>query len=291
MATERSPATDFASATGQIATGVAWLDHHFEACQDEYVAILHAVGLEVGWHVLDAGCGSGSYLPWLADLLGTAGHLAALDLAADNVVTVEARLAARPLPCPVAPQQGSVLALPYPARQFDAVWCANTVQYLADEEVAQALSEFRRVVRPGGLVALMGFDATLARLEPGDPALRWRLVEAVGRSEHRGRALLLANLRRWEQRLWLQRAGLEGVWQRSFPIEMWAPLTPAQRTYLLSLFHYYAAQAEDVGVPADDLPTWRALADASAPRHPLDQADFHWCETHVLTVGRVPATG
>ncbi|HEY7908831.1 MAG TPA: hypothetical protein VIC60_08140, partial [Thermomicrobiales bacterium] len=53
----------YASSTGQLMTGSEWLDVHFEASRPEYEAMLRSVGLQPGWHVLDAGSGSGSYLP------------------------------------------------------------------------------------------------------------------------------------------------------------------------------------------------------------------------------------
>lgn len=282
-------ATDFASSTGQVGTSAAWQDDHFEACRAGYEQIVHAAGFLPDWHVLDAGCGMGNYLPWLAHLVGPGGRLSALDLAPENVATVERRLADWRLPCPAEVRRGTFLALPYPDGHFDALWCANATQYLTDEERDVALLEFRRVVRPGGLVALMGADAALARQGPGDPFLRWRLMEAVRRSAHRGKDLQWVNLHRGEQRLWLRRAGLEEVRQRPFPIEVWAPLAPAQRAFSLASFRYSAAQAEEVEVSEADRRAWRALANPDTPGHPLADPDFHWCETHVLTVGRVLA--
>ncbi len=155
-----------ASSTGQGFTGGAWLDAHFEAARPEYEAQLRAVGIQPGWHVLDAACGSGSFLPWLAELVGPGGSLVALDLAPDNVALVERRVAEWGLPCPVEARTGTVLALPYPDAAFDAAWFANTTQYLTDDELATALAELRRVVRPGGLVAVKEADASAGRLLP-----------------------------------------------------------------------------------------------------------------------------
>src|SRR5262245_14403746 len=90
-----------ASSTGQTFTAVGWLDLHFEASRSEYEAQLRAVGFQPGWRVLDAGCGGGSFLPWLADLVGPGGGLAALDLAPDNIARVQERLAGWGLGLPV----------------------------------------------------------------------------------------------------------------------------------------------------------------------------------------------
>ncbi len=112
--------TTHASSTGQAQTGAAWLDTHFESNRTEYEMQVRAVGIQSGWRVLVAGCGSGSFLPWLADLVGPTGYVAALDLAPDNIAVVEARLADWRLGTPVAAQSGSVLSLPYPDASIES---------------------------------------------------------------------------------------------------------------------------------------------------------------------------
>ena len=74
-----------AASTGLVLTNAALLDVHFEACRPEYEVMLRSVGLQPGWRVLDAGCGSGSYRPLIAEAVGPTGAIAALDLAPENV--------------------------------------------------------------------------------------------------------------------------------------------------------------------------------------------------------------
>lgn len=266
-----------------------WLDVHFAACQPEYEALLRAVGIRPGWRVLDAGCGGGSHLPLLAELAGPTGQIAALDLDPENVAAVRDRLAARVLPCPVAPRQGTLAALPYPDGAFDAVWCANVAQHLDDGALASALAEFRRVVRPGGLVAVKDVDMALWRLAPADPLLiaalsraSLRLGGSAAERETRG------SLRGRALRGWLERAGLEAVWQRTVLIERWQPLRPVERRLWADWLAHPAALAEARGLEPTELTAWRAVADADAPGHPLNRPDCYLCEGQVLAVGRVP---
>ena len=223
-----APIPTHASSTGQALTGGDWLDAHFEASRPEYEAQLRAVGIQAGWRVLDAACGSGSFLPWLAALVGPSGSLTALDLAPDNVALVGRRLAAWRLPCPAEVREGSVLALPYPDAAFDAAWFANTSQYLTDEELATALAELRRVVRPGGLVAVKDHDPTLSRALPAPPGLLLRVIQLAADS---GIAHARGVLRTPTLPTRLRRAGLVRVWQRATLIERAAPLDPATRAY------------------------------------------------------------
>jgi 2-polyprenyl-3-methyl-5-hydroxy-6-metoxy-1,4-benzoquinol methylase len=101
------------SSTGHAMAASNWLDAHFRFAQPEYEAQARMVGIRPGWRVLDAGCGGGSFLPLLAELVGPGGMLTALDLAPENVSTVEALAANGALACPVEAHIGGVTALPF----------------------------------------------------------------------------------------------------------------------------------------------------------------------------------
>src|SRR3954469_7375484 len=132
MATSSGDARSHASSTGQALTGGEWLDVHFESSRPEYEAMFRSVGIQPGWHVLDAGCGSGGFLPLIAEAVGPSGRIAAFDLAPDNIAIVQRRAAEWEDAPPIDARSGSLLDLPYADDAFDAIWCANTTQYLTD---------------------------------------------------------------------------------------------------------------------------------------------------------------
>jgi arsenite methyltransferase len=277
-----------ASASGHALSGAGWLDAHFERSRAIYEAIAQAAGLEAGWRVLDAGCGSGSFLPTLAALVGLTGALTALDYDAENVATAERRVAAAPLACPVAFRQGSVTALPFPDGSFDAVWCANVSQYLTDAEFVAALAECRRVVRPGGLVAFKESDGLSAAYHPLDPAVYARLLDACVRGGlMEGHGVVRATV----MRRWLERAGLAEVWQRLFPEEHWAPLSPAVQASAASYLRFLSEGIEGADIPEGDRAFWRAQGDSSHPDAIVNHPEFYYRTGCVLAVGRVPAAG
>lgn len=133
-------------------------------------------------HALDAGCGTGGFLPLLAERVGAAGRLSAVDMAEEHVAAVSASLRAAPLPCPADVRTGDVTALPFPAHSFDALWSANVTQYLSNAQLAAMLAEARRVVRPGGLVAVKESEITALQSQPAPPTLLWRLIAAVAQA-------------------------------------------------------------------------------------------------------------
>lgn len=277
-----------ATTTGHAQSDVAWLDAHFEQSRTVYEAMARAVGLEPGWRVLDAGCGPGSFLPTLAALVGPRGALTALDLDAENVATAEGRVAASPLACPVAFRQGSVVALPFPDASFDAVWCANVSQYLTDEELVTALAECRRVVCPGGLVAVKEADGLAGCDYPMDMAIWWRALDAMvrqGNAQTRG-VMRAAALRRW-----LERAGLEDVRQQLFPEELWAPLPPTVCETRGTFLRFIASLTEHTDLPEADRAFWRAQADPAHPDALVNHPDYYHRNGYDLAVGRVPAEG
>lgn len=271
------------SSTGHIFAASGWLDAHFEAAQPEYEAMVRSVGFQPGWRVLDAGCGNGSFLPLLAALVGPSGALAALDLAPENVDAVRERIAAWRLPCPVEAEVGGVAALPYPDASFDAVWCANTSQYLGDDELLSVLAEFRRVVHPGGVVAIKDIDGSLMRAPSREPGLIPHLREARARA---GATQAWGAMRGPDLAVWMRRAGFADVSLWTTLVERWPPYRPAEREYLRTLFSTFTGMAEEVDIPQRERDEWahlRGLGDAL-----FEDPDHYYREGHVLAVGRVP---
>ena len=154
------------TSTGHDLSAGQWLDTHFESARPEYEAALRTVGIRAGDTVLDAGCGNGGFLSELCELVGPEGSVTALDLAPENVASVEAAIRAGVLPPTVQSRVGDVLAPPFPDSVFDHVWCANVAQYLTGSEFGRMASEFRRVAKPGASIAIKEFDSTIMQLHP-----------------------------------------------------------------------------------------------------------------------------
>ena len=128
------PSRNIATTSAVHTLGEAsYLDARFLAYQTEYEAILRWVGVENSWRVLDAGCGSGSFLPLMSQLVGSSGKIDAIDLAPENVAFVQAQQEHNAFASPVTAQVGSIVNLPYENDTFDAVWCAAITQYLTDD--------------------------------------------------------------------------------------------------------------------------------------------------------------
>jgi SAM-dependent methyltransferase len=120
--------------------------------------------------VLDAGCGTGGLLAMLAPSL----HPVGLEFS-DTAARRAADKSGAPVVC------GSVNAMPFADASFDAAIAADVLCHVA-VDLAAALIELRRVLRPGG------------RLVVNMPAFAW-LMSAHDRRVHNARRQTAAELR------------------------------------------------------------------------------------------------
>ena len=273
--------------TGQKMVEAGWLDVHYQASQIQYDAMLHAAGLQPGWRVLDAGSGNGCYLPLMSELLGQQGHITAVDLAPENITAIRRRLEVAPPACEVEVVAASVDELPFENNQFDAVWCANTVQYFRAKDLPGLLAEFQRVLKPGGRLLIKEFDDVGVHFGPFDPALKWRLFEKLQNTELLlgAGALFVVDLKSY-----LIDAGFNDARLETFTGDFQHPLTKVQREFLQSALELYYALAQQAGLPESELEQWhRAFGDTHSPAYLLNRADFYFREVHGLASGSAPA--
>lgn len=179
---------------------------------------------------------------------------------------------------------GSVVAVPFPDARFDAIWCSNTMEYLTDADFATALRECRRVVRPGGLVAIKDAAAAIGGQAPADPTVMMRFNIAFSEQHTVGHG----QMRAIETRRWLEAAGLQAVWQRTTLTERWAPLSPVERQFLGHLLGILAEIARGLDLPGGDQAFWAKQRDPLSPEHLINQPDYHSYGAQVVAVGRVP---
>ena len=123
-------------------------DHHwwYSGMRRAALALLRDAVAESGVaSVLDAGCGTGGTTIRLREL---GGPVFGLDFAAAALAPAASRGLAGAL------AQGSVERLPFRDASFDLVTSFEVVYHAGVEDDCQTLHEFRRVLRPGGLLLL-----------------------------------------------------------------------------------------------------------------------------------------
>ena len=138
-------------------------------------AAVESLALPASAEILDAGCGSGRNLEWLA----RSGSVTGLEPAGDSLEAARSRGAGPVL-------EGSIEAIPSEDRSFDLATCFDVIEHVNDRI---ALRELRRVVRPDGLLVVTV------------PAYAWLWSDHDVRNRHR---------RRYTRRTLLEAAGETG---------------------------------------------------------------------------------
>jgi ubiquinone/menaquinone biosynthesis C-methylase UbiE len=115
--------------------------------------------------VLDAGCGSGAMTRLLAQHVPQ-GFATGVDTRPEYLAYAR-RAAAEVGINNIEFKEGNIFNLPFDDNSFDLVWCRYVLQWV--NEPIQAVAEFKRVTRPGGLVVCCHFDGFGVTHYPVDP--------------------------------------------------------------------------------------------------------------------------
>ena len=109
--------------------------------------------LKAGSSLLDAGCGPGTITLGLARSVAP-GKVIGIDVEDSQFEPARAEALREGLS--VEFRKDSVYELPFKAQQFDAVFSHAVLEHLSDP--AAAIAEFRRVLKPGGVIGLRAGD-------------------------------------------------------------------------------------------------------------------------------------
>jgi SAM-dependent methyltransferase len=142
--------------------------------------------------VLDIGCGPGTITADLAELVPD-GQVIGLDIAAGILADASAEAERRRL-TNVSFEVGDTYRLAFADRSFDVVHAHQVLQHLADP--VAALTEMRRVGKPGGVIAARDGDYGGMFWYPPEPGLaQWQdlyrqVARALGGEPDAGRRML-----------------------------------------------------------------------------------------------------
>jgi ubiquinone/menaquinone biosynthesis C-methylase UbiE len=118
---------------------------------DARKALVTLAAAAPGNQVLDTACGTGLVSFEVARAVGSDGHVLGVDLSGGMVVLAERRATEAQL-SNVSFKRMDSERLELPDASYDIVLCALGLMYMPDPE--QALTEMRRVIRPGGRICL-----------------------------------------------------------------------------------------------------------------------------------------
>ena len=164
-----------------IAQDFKQLSAHLEAVAESspiQLAGEHAADLlrlQPGDMSLDAGCGTGSFFPTMANRLGPTGRLVGLDYASAFLDQARCHFSIKRLPTPLTLIAADINAMPFPDGTFASAHCERVLIHVFDPQ--KALAELKRVVRPKGWVVAVEPDLVGWRIDHED-ADAARLISA-----------------------------------------------------------------------------------------------------------------
>jgi len=233
-----------------------------------------------GARVLDAGCGTGEVLRWLAAEVGPDAAVVGIDLA-----TAHAAAARASAPPTALVLQADLLKAPLRSGSLDLIWCMNTINHL-HAPVAGA-RQLASLLRPAGRIALcqssvlpdmyFAWDARLERLV--NEAVRQYYRDRYGVNERDLTAVrsMVGVLRQ---------AQLRNVRAQTFVIERVSPLGAADEAYLVdAIFRNTWGARLQPYLSSGDYDELARLCDPQHPQFALRRPDFHFLQTFTVVVG------
>ncbi|QDU25231.1 Demethylmenaquinone methyltransferase [Anatilimnocola aggregata] len=195
---------------------------------NELRAMLQQLPIAPGMQVLEVAAGDGQFAIWLNELVGTEGKVTAVDISRAWLKEATVKLEDQQADG-VELQQADATQLPFDDASFDFVWCAQSLYSLP--RIGDCLAEMRRVLRPGGTLAILENDSLHHLLLPWPVDLELQIHTAqlrAFRAQSRQPARFYAG--RWLSRL-LRKAGLQRPQERCFASTRQQPLSNMAERY------------------------------------------------------------
>jgi SAM-dependent methyltransferase len=248
--------------------------------EPELRATIAGLNLAPGMRVLDAGCGTGETLGWLAAAVSPGGLAVGVDLSASHLAAARTQQGHDSLLV-----QADVQQPPIADASLDLVWSVNTVHHLGDPLAGTRV--LAALLRKGGRLVLgqssflpdmyFAWDARLERVITEAVHTYYRDRYGISERELTGVRALVGLLRE---------AGLANVSARTLAIERVAPLEPSAQAWLLqAIFRGTWGERLRPYLAAGDYRELTELCDPQHSRFALTRPDFHFLQTLTVAVG------
>jgi SAM-dependent methyltransferase len=248
----------------------------------ELRAVIQELDLRPGMRVLDAGCGTGEALSWLAEAVTPQGAAVGLDLSSAHVAAARGLLASH---ADAAIFQGDLLHAPFASHSFDLVWSINTLNHLHDP--VNGIRALAALTRPHGKLVL-GQSSLLPEMCFAWDARLERVTNEAVRHYYRDKYCLSERSLTGVRALvgWAREANLRDVNAQTIVIERIYPLRPADHAYVLqAIFRETWGQRLKPYMSIEDYRQLQDVCDPESSAFALSRRDFHYVQTLTLVTG------
>lgn len=136
-----------------------------------YAALLETLSPQPGERLLDMGCGAGNLARRLAEMVGESGEVVGADISR-AMLAVAGEGPALPN---LRFEQADGLTLPFSNDFFDGAVLARTLMHV--QHPHEVLIELRRLLRPGGRLAILEADWGTCAVDHGNRTLTRRIID------------------------------------------------------------------------------------------------------------------
>ena len=246
-------------------------------------SLVQGLNLPEGSQGLDNGCGIGLQAVMLAKEVGPNGHVTGLDISKEILdvgrkIIEDAGMSER-----ISLRQGDIAALPFENETFDWALSIDGVGY-GPGDTNHYLGEMKRVVKPGGIVAVAAWSSE--QLLPGYPELEARLsATAAGIAPFvKGKNPALHLFRTLGR---LRELGLAETTAKTYAGSAFAPLDAASRRALVSLFEMRWPNVESELAPPE-VSEFKRLCNPDSQDFILNIPDYYAYFTYTVFKGIKP---
>lgn len=233
------------------------------------------VGLIAKSSVLDVPCGIGMHSLWMAEQTPQLTVIGG-DISEEHLSCAGELIEGKNIQAAVSFEKRDLFHLSDADNSYDLVWCCdglwvgNIEQGAIDSTPYSILQEFKRVLRPGGKVALLFW--TDQKLLPGYPYLEGAL-KATQSANRPLTPLNAPEFHNYKAGAWLGRAGFTNISCQNFPADISGPLSEAQKAAVtMSLNMLYGDAVSEISADMRDL--YREIIDTASPDYILADENY-----------------
>ena len=242
--------------------------------------------LPAGSRGLDIGAGIGTQSVMLASAIQPGGGVVGMDISLPLLSYARGAAKTTSAARQVSFTRADMARLPFEERSFDWAWSADCVGYPGGD-LRPILEQLRRIVRPGGLVALLGWSSQ--QFLPGYAMLEARLnatcsayapwLDGLPPELHFRNALH-----------WLREAGLVDARSQTVVGDLQGPLSPQVRQALCLVFEMLWGQPSPEA-RQEDIEQFQRLCLPGSPACIADDPAYRGSFTYTMFTARVPQDG
>jgi ubiquinone/menaquinone biosynthesis C-methylase UbiE len=279
-------------ASSQPLEDVSLLAAACEAHRRELRLMIQDLPVRATDRVLDAPCGDGFFAALFAEWMAPAGEVICLDISPECLEGVRKRARRMWYGASISTVQADLHDMPFEDNNFDFVWCAQSLMSLAKpsepavgRSTVMALQAMRRVLRPGGLIAVLEHDEMHRVLLPWPADLELALQQMVRggfRRKHGNPEQLEAGRRLGKL---LRKAGFEPIHRVTCATDRHWPLDEAEQAYL-EKYLTWLRRLGGAKLAPDVHREFERLTDPGSPDFLLHQPDFEMTCLDIVRIGR-----